>query len=558
VIDLVVRGGLVHDGSGLPAYRADVAVDGGRVVHLGRSDDGARQVIDATGLAVAPGFIDGHTHFDAQLSWDPLATPMLEHGVTTVVTGNCSLSLAPLHADQRVRLARMFEQIEQVPYDVLARGIDWTWEDFPEWLAHQEPHLGINLAPLVGHSALRMWVMGDDAHEQEATAEEVARMGSCLAAALRAGAVGLSISHIDVDEHRRPVPSRLAGPAELAALAQVLGAHGAMLQCVPEYWDTDVMLRRVDELAELSLASGAATTFSPLLDQTPGLVDAVLARVEEVWRRGARVFAQVQPRGIDLNFRLCEPGFAFARSRPWREVLALGSTAEQLRRYRDPAVRDVLVDAAYRSADAAARTNLERTVVAAAESDGVRLLVGRTLGELAAQRGCDPAEAMIDVAVADGLATRFTRAATTNTDPAVLARLVAHPAVLVGASDAGAHVRSFPTHGDTGVLFRDFVRDRAALSVESAVRRLTADQSRAWGLGGRGLLSAGGPADVVVFDPATLDTSADEDVADLPGGHRRYLRRSVGVAATILNGEVAWTADDGYRDQHAGQLVRAH
>ena len=175
MIDLVVRGGLVHDGSGLPAYRADVAVDGGRVVHLGRSDDGARQVIDATGLAVAPGFIDGHTHFDAQLSWDPLATPMLEHGVTTVVTGNCSLSLAPLHADQRVRLARMFEQIEQVPYDVLARGIDWTWEDFPEWLAHQEPHLGINLAPLVGHSALRMWVMGDDAHEQEATAEEVAR-----------------------------------------------------------------------------------------------------------------------------------------------------------------------------------------------------------------------------------------------------------------------------------------------------------------------------------------------------------------------------------------------
>jgi N-acyl-D-aspartate/D-glutamate deacylase len=555
VVDLVVRGGIVHDGSGLPPYRADVAVDGGRIVAIGRSDSRAATVVEADGLAVAPGFIDIHTHLDAQLSWDHCAAPMLEHGVTTVVTGNCSLSLAPLRAGQRERLARMFEQIEQVPFEVLDRGIDWAWEDFPEWLRHQEPRLGINLAPLVGHSALRMWVMGDDAHQRPATDAEVGAMCRALAAALDAGAVGLSISHIDVDEQRKPVPSRHADQAELSRLSATLGAAGAMLQAVPEYWDVDAMLRRVDELAELSIDCGAATTFSPLIDQTPGLVEVVLDRVEAVWRRGGRVFAQVQPRGLDLNFRLCEPGFAFARLRPWRQIMSMDDRSRQLSSFADRDTRKVLTDAAYLSADAKSRASLECTHVSAVAHPELDPLVGRTLADIARDRGGNPADAMLDIALADGLETRFTRPATSNTDPALLQRLIAHPAVLIGASDAGAHVRSFSTYGDTGHVFRQFVRTRRGLSVAEAVRRLTADLSRAWGIGDRGRLLRGAPADIVVFDPESIDVGPEVDVADLPAARSRYVRHSVGVHTTIVNGRVAWSAQEGYTGQRAGQVV---
>jgi N-acyl-D-amino-acid deacylase len=554
MVDLVVRDGLVYDGSGLSPYRADVAVDGGRVVAIGRFPDGADRVIEAAGRAVAPGFIDVHTHLDAQLSWDHCAVPMLEHGVTTVVTGNCSLSLAPLRPDQRQRLARMFEQIEQVPFDALESGIDWEWEDFPQWLAYLEPRLGINLAPLVGHSALRMWVMGADAHERAATDAEVTAMQRSLAAALAAGAVGLSISHIDIDEQRRPVPSRLAERSELLRLGATLGAAGGMLQSVPEFWDTEAMVRRVEELAELSIATGCPTTFSPLIDQTPGLVDEVLAAVESAWRRGARVFAQVQAHGIDLNFRLCEAGFAFARLRPWRKILAVEDRAEQLVRFNDPDTRRVLVDAAYLSADAKTRANLEATYVSAS---GVGSLVGQRLGDIAGQRQTNPAEAMLDIATAENLETRFTRPATSNTDIDLLERLIRHPAVLIGASDAGAHVRSFSTYGDTGHLFRDFVRSGQAMPVEQAVKCLTANQARAWGLHDRGQLLPGAPADIVVFDPDTIDVGPDLDVADLPAGHRRYLRHSVGVEATVVNGSLAWSAEEGYIPQVAGQVARA-
>jgi N-acyl-D-amino-acid deacylase len=552
MVDLVVRDGLVHDGSGLSPYRADVAVDGGRVVAIGRFRDRADRVIDAGGRAVAPGFIDVHTHLDAQLSWDHCAVPMLEHGVTTVVTGNCSLSLAPLRPSQRERLARMFEQIEQVPFVALDSGIDWAWEDFGEWLAFLEPSLGINLAPLVGHSALRMWVMGADAHERAATDAEITAMERCLAAALGAGAVGLSISHIDVDERRRPVPSRLADTTELQRLGAVLGAAGGMLQSVPEYWDIEAMVRRVDELASLSIGSGCATTFSPLIDQTSGLVDEVLAAVEDAWRRGARVFAQVQAHGLDLNYQLCEAGFAFARLRPWREIMALADRHEQVSRFSDPETRRVLVDAAYTSADAVARANLEATYVSASSSES---WVGHRLGDLALARRSNPADVMLDVALAENLETRFTRPATSNTDIDLLERLIRHPAVLIGASDAGAHVRSFSTYGDTGHLFRDFVRSRPAMSVAEAVKCLTANQARAWGLQGRGQLLAGSPADIVVFDPATIDVGPDMDVADLPAGGRRYLRHSVGVDATIVNGTLAWSADEGYLAQHAGRVA---
>jgi N-acyl-D-aspartate/D-glutamate deacylase len=398
-----------------------------------------------------------------------------------------------------------------------------------------------------------MWVMGADAHDRTATDAEATAMQRSLAAALDAGAVGLSISHIDIDDQRRPVPSRLADRAELQRLGATLGAAGGMLQSVPEFWDTEAMLRRVDELADLSIASGCPTTFSPLIDQTPGLADAVLAGVESAWRRGARVFAQVQAHGIDLNFRLCESGFAFARLRPWREILAVADRAEQLARFNDPATRRLLIDTAYLSADAKSRANLDATYVSAASHQA---WVGQRLADLARVRGTNPAEVMLDIATAEDLETRFTRPATSNIDLGLLERLIRHPAVLIGASDAGAHVRSFSTYGDTGQLFRDFVRSGDGMPVEQAVKCLTANQARAWGLRDRGQLLPGAPADIVVFDPEAIGVGPDVDVADLPAGHRRYLRHSVGVSATIVNGALAWSAEEGYVPQAAGRVVR--
>ncbi len=563
MLDLVVRGGLVVDGSGLPAYRADVGVHDGRIVRVGTVDtDGtvgtgteAACTVDATGRVVIPGLIDIHTHFDAQLSWDATATPMLEHGVTTVVTGNCSLSLAPLRADQRGRMSRMFGQIEQLPQALFEDGVDWSWETFAEWIAVRERSLGINLAPLVGHSALRMYVMGDDAHERAATPREIAEMQGELARALAAGAVGLSVSCVDIDETGKPVPSRLAAPEEIDALAETLGAASAMLQMVPEYWDATALCQRIDELAELSIRYQIPTTFSPLLDQTPGLVDTVLAHLDAISSTGGRIYAQVQPRGIDVNFMLSEWNFALYRCSGWSQVLRMSDRDDQLGAYGDPEIRSRLIASAYPSDDPVRREQLDTAYVSAVGDRSLSSLIGRNLADIARERGVTPAEAMIDVAVADGLETRFTKPPSSNCDPQTMGRMLGHPAVLIGASDAGAHVRGFSTYGDTAVVLGELVRDRAMFSLEHAVKRMTSDLAAAWNLPDRGLLRPGYKADITVFDPATIDRGVEVDVADMPTGCRRYLRGSVGVDATIVNGCVAWTAHGGYTTHRAGQIA---
>jgi N-acyl-D-amino-acid deacylase len=555
MFDLVIRNGLVVDGSGLPAYRADVAVQQGRIALVGRAEAAAARTIDATDRVVAPGFIDIHTHFDAQLSWDPVATPMLEHGVTTIVTGNCSLSLAPLRAEQRPRLSRMFGQIEQLPQPLFDVGVDWAWESFAEWIEVRERRLGLNVAPLVGHSALRMFVMGDDAHERAATEPEIRAMQDELREALAAGAAGLSVSCVDIDELGRPVPSRLAEPDEVSQLAECLGDAGAMLQIVPEYWDSALVRRRIDELAELSRRHRIATTFAPLIDQTPGLVDEVLEHLDAIRATGARVHAQVQPRGLDVNFRLCEWNFALYRCSGWSRVLRMSDRDEQLGAYTDGETRRRLVSTAYPDDDPDRRAQLDTAYVSAVDDPTLGDLVGRTLADIAAERGTDPAEAMIDIAVADRLETRFTKPPSSNRDLPTLVRMLRHPGALVGASDAGAHVRGFSTYGDTSWVLGELVRRRGQFTLEDAVKRITSDLAHAWNLPGRGRLGAGHAADIVVFDPATVDRSAEVDLADLPNGCRRYVRGSVGIDATIVNGHVAWCPSEGYSPSLAGVIA---
>ena len=562
MLDLVIRNARIHDGSGQPSYQGEVGIRDGRIVGVGRFPEPAAREIDAGGLAVAPGFIDVHTHYDAQICWDGLAQPSLEHGVTTVVTGNCSLTVAPLKPDQRDRLCRMFRQIEDLPMAAFDEGIDWRWETFDGWLDAIRPQLGINVAPLVGHSALRMWVMGEDAFHREATAQEVAAMQAVLRDCLDAGASGLSTSYIDVDDKYRPVPSRKASHDELRALCGTLGDAGhGVLQIVHEFYDTAHTRSRVDMLADLSLEFDIPTTLSPLFHsgRTPELVNSVMAKVQEVTDRGARVWPQVQTRPIDINFRLRERNFMLMALPSWFKVFNLPTKEDRLAAYRDPATRAKLVQEAMPEGDdamlTAQRRRLENAYVRGVRHERNAHLLGRRLADIAKERGQNAAEVMIDIAVDDDLDTEFKNDGLGHTDVDTVGELLSHPLVLVGASDAGAHVQAFSTDGDTGYLFSTFVRGSGHMTTEQAVRRLTFDAATAWGLQDRGLLAPGFAADVVIFDPATIDRDEEIGVEDLPGDGFRYIRHARGIDTVVVNGQVTYTAAGGYSDARAGDVV---
>jgi N-acyl-D-aspartate/D-glutamate deacylase len=493
---------------------------------------------------VAPGFIDPHTHFDAQLLWDGCAKPALSHGVTTIVPGNCSLSLAPLRAEHRMKLVGMFNQIEEMPLKAFEQGVVWDWETFSEYVARIRRGLAINVAPLVGHSVLRLWVMRDAAMERTATAAEIAEMQSLLRECLEAGAVGLSTSYVDMDERLLPVPSRWADPAEVDALAAVLGEYGRMLQIVHEFYDTDLTIARIDQLAELSLRHNIPTTLSPLFvnaDNVEG-VERVMRRVDEQFARGARVWPQVQTRPIDISFCFAVPSLLFFRFPGWYRTIRFGTRDEIIAAFRDPDNRARLIG------EAAALAGLwPKLVLRHVNTAANQHLVGKTLGEIAALRGVTPVDAMIDISLEEDLDAHFLSAGLGHDDDAQVGRLLAHPRVHIGASDGGAHILSFSTYGDTGYLLGHFVRDLKTLSLEAAVKKVTSDTAAIWGIPDRGLLRPGFVADIVVFDAATIDRGEEDYVGDVPGEGSRYVRGSRGVEAVFVGGALAWSAGEGYQ-----------
>ncbi|MFM7121932.1 MAG: N-acyl-D-amino-acid deacylase family protein [Gammaproteobacteria bacterium] len=550
--DTVIRNGLIVDGSGLPAFKGDLAILDGRIAQVGAVRGTGRRELDAGGRAVAPGFIDPHTHFDAQLLWDGAARPALAHGVTTVVPGNCSLSLAPLRSADREALSGMFRQIEELPKESLdGSAFTWTWESFDGYVAAIRKALDINVAPLVGHSVIRLWVMGDDANKRAATAAEKGAMQALLLECLAAGAVGLSTSYVDVDANLHPVPSRFAHSDELDALAAVLGEFGRVLQVVPEFYNTDITIARVDQLAELSLRYNITTTFSPLFDSanTPDNVSRVMSRVREQAARGARVWPQVQTRPIDISFCFGMPSLFFAGNPPWFNAMRL-PREDKLALLRDPAHQARLVAAAGADGGDAWLGGLILRLV----SGDNECVEGRTLREVAASRGKGAAQTMIDLSLEHDLDVHFLAANRGHEAPDRVGPLLADPLVHIGASDGGAHICSFSTYGDTGYLFSKFVRETGVLSVEQAVKKITLDTASIWGLHNRGLLRPGYAADVVVFDPDTIARGPERSVRDVPGGGMRYIRDSVGVAAVFVNGALAWDAA-GSKDARSGAVV---
>jgi N-acyl-D-aspartate/D-glutamate deacylase len=548
MLDLVIRNGLIVDGSGLPARHGDVSIRDGRVVAAGGRAGDAHRVLDATGKVVAPGFIDPHTHYDAQLCFDPYAFPALEHGVTTVVSGNCSLSLAPLRVEQRDTFSRMFRLIEEMPAAAFDAGVDWRWgEDFGAWLDALAGRIALNVAPLVGHSVLRMYVMGAEAQARPATTDEIGAMAALLRDCLDAGGVGLSTSFVDIDETYRPVPSRWAAPAELDALAAVLGERGAILQIVHEFYDSDLTVARVEQLAELSLRHGITTTLSPLFhsDANHGGVMRVMDAVEDARARGAAVWPQVQTRPIDISFTLEQRSLMLLTMPSWWRVASIRDRAGKVAAMADQRqalVAEMNALALRPNAGLGAGAFVVRDVV----HDRNRDLVGRSIDDIARERGCTYGDAVVDIALDEDLGTWFIRASVGHDNSKVVGELLAHPLVHVGASDGGAHVGSFSTFGDTGYLFSEFVRGTGALSVEAAVKKITLDPATIWGLEGRGLLASGHAADVVVFDAERIGRGPEIASDDFPGDGIRWIRRQEGIETVVVNGEVTWSADRGY------------
>ena len=534
--DLVVRGGLVVDGSGAPGRRGDVAVRNGRLAEIGAvAGRGARE-IDAEGLVIAPGFIDPHTHYDAQILWDPLASCSSWHGVTTVVMGNCGFTLAPCREADRETIMRMLTYVEGMPLEALRRGIRWGWETFAEYLDGLE-RIGpwTNVGCFIGHSAIRQYVMGNAAWEREATAEEIAGMGRLVGEAMALGAVGLSstTNKNHVGDRGRPVPSRLAHDDELTSLTRVMGTSGRGILELTIGGTRPDRLAEVERFAELARAGSRPVTLVSLRHNPshPEEHRAILARIEALAREGVAIYPQVTTSPLTATFDL-SGAFVFFRFPVWKRVLdapvagwrALFSDAGFREEFRASVGRTPL----FRGDTAPLRVH-------AVGAETFKALVGLPLAEVARRRGQDVIDAFFDVALEDDLQTQFT-VAIMNTDAASVAEIFTHERSLIGLSDAGAHLTLFCEAGQTSRLLGHWVRERGALSLEEAVRRITSMPADLFGLRDRGRLAAGLAADLTIFDPRTIADHEPELLHDLPGGGPRLVQRASGIEWSFVNG----------------------
>ena len=541
--DLVIRGGTVVDGSGLPGYRADVGVVGGRITRIGRIHERAHEVVEARDCVVAPGFIDGHTHMDAQVAWDPLGTCSCWHGVTTVVMGNCGFTLAPCRADEKHLVVRNLERAEDIPAEAMQAGIEWTWETYAEYLdAVERWPKGINYAGYVGHSALRTYAMGERAFSEPATADDLAVMKRELTAALAAGAMGFTTSRTRNHEtgDRRPVASRVAAWDEVRALVQVMGDLGAgIFEIAGEDTARDADRARdyLTRLRELAVQTGVPVTWGMFSSRgAPDLWRPYFDLLDETARAGGRMFAQVHSRALSVLLSF-ETRLPFDRLPEWREIRRR-PLEEQCVALRDPGVRRTLVAAA-NAAEYARPVGAETR---RPDYDWLFLMDDptgphRSVADLARQRGLDPVEAIIELAMERNLRCFFVQPLANENLDHVL-EMMRHPRSVVTFSDSGAHVSQIMDSSLQTHVLAYWVRRRGALTLEEGVRMLTLEPASAWGLHDRGLLREGMAADIVVFDPERVAPLMPEVVHDLPAGARRLSQKATGFGASIVNGEV--------------------
>jgi N-acyl-D-amino-acid deacylase len=540
--DLVIDNARIVDGTGASSRHGSVAVSGGRIVDVGGgAGQAARERLDAGGLALAQGFIDPHTHYDAQLAWDPLVTSSSWHGVTTVVTGNCGVGVAPCRPDAREILMNDLVNVEAIPLEVMQRAIAWRWESFPQWMdALAGAPLGINVAPLVPLTPLRHYVMGEASFDRAASPDEITRMAGLLDDAVGAGAFGFSTTVLanHVGHQGRPLACRMASADELGALASVLRRRGRGAIEIALTAQADRVTD--EELATLTLLveqSRRPVTFLALFarpGRPPGSHEEALTRVGALLGRD-RAVPQVSCRPLRVQFTLKNP-FILATLASWAPVFNRG-VDEQMTLYRSAEFRSAWK--AEMDRRRMGRALWPRITIRDASAPAVAALAGRSIAEIAAARQVDPPDALLDIALEDGLETLFDFPVF-NQDPEAVRPLVTDPRFLIGLSDGGAHVDQLCDAGYATYLLGKWVRQWQALTLEEGVRRLTSEVADFFGIPGRGRLVPGAAADLVLFDPATVDDEAPEYVHDLPGGAKRLVARARGVQATVVGGAVVY------------------
>jgi len=532
--DLKITGGTIVDGSGKAGFAGDVGVKDGKIVALGKADGEARTTIDARGRAVTPGFVDVHTHYDAQVLWDRMLSISPWHGVTTTVIGNCGFGVAPTRAAHRKLILQTLEKVEGMSLDALQAGLgdDWPFETFPQYLdALDKRGTAINIAALFGHTPLRLYVMGEDATERAATADEIKAMKGLVSEAMEAGAIGFgtsaSITHNGFGG--KPVPSRQATVDEMDQLVSVMGElkRGLMQITIGKSFSTK-------EMAEVSRKHGVPVTWTALLSYMygPGGHRRQLDLAAEQRKSGALVIPQVSCRPLNFEFTFAEP-FIFDVMKMMNELSGEEARAPgaRVRAYRDKAWRQRFTA----ELTPVFRNWWERTVIAWAPT--ARELEEIPLDVAARQRGVDPVDLAFDLSLDNQLGARF-RMAVLNFDENEVADLITDPHTVIALSDAGAHASQLCDACYSTYLLGHWVRERKTLSLEQAVHHLTQRPAEMFGIADRGLLAMGRPADIVVFDPATVGPSKLRRVYDMPAGADRLIADAHGIDAVIVNGTV--------------------
>jgi N-acyl-D-amino-acid deacylase len=539
--DLLIKNGRVVDGSGMPAFRGDVAIQNGKIAEMGKLSGAAKRTIDAKEQVVAPGFVDNHCHFDAQVTWDPLCSFSPQHGATTVVFGNCSLGLAPIRPGQAKRVAEFLSYVEAIPMNVLDT-VDVEWESVAQYMNRLEGRLGVNVGNFIGHTTVRYYVMGDEAQKRTATDDEIREMQDVVRDGMKAGALGFSVSRNrgHYDPQGVHIPALWADEKEIFALADVLRELGTgIIQCgggrAPELKD--------GLMARLSEATGRTVIYNNL-GQTyrdPDAWKKHMARLDETAKAGIRAFPLCSPNRTTQHFTMknCQ---VFRGTPTWHPIL-LASDEEKLRAYSDPAIRRKLHEEVIEHkgtklpAPGYSKEWWKYMWVEEPKLAKNKGLKGKTIEQLAKEQGKGVIDAFLDLVVEEKLETEFMQSEI-NVDNEAMKQILNHPNAIIGLSDGGAHVQFHGGYGYCTRLLSEWVREKKIMTMEHAVRRLTFDSASALGLYDRGLLRPGMNADVVIFDPDTVRPLEESIVHDFPANGWRVKEPAAGVSATIVNGEV--------------------
>jgi N-acyl-D-aspartate/D-glutamate deacylase len=564
MLDYLVKGATIVDGTGSPSYVGDIGVREGRIVAVGEVNEDAVETVDAAGLIVTPGFIDNHTHYDAQLFWDPWMTPSNEHGVTTVLGGNCGFTLAPLRTDDADYTRRMMQKVEGMPLEALETGVQWGWETFAEYLdAVEESKPAVNAGFLVGHCAIRRYVMGEEATDREATEDEVKQIVALLHESIEAGGLGFSttLSNTHSDGDGKPVASRKAGKDELLALCTAVGEHegtfieGIVPGCLDKFTDDEIeLLAQMSAAAKRSLNWNLLTVDSSEPDRIPRQLEAS-KRAREL---GGRVIGLTMPVLVPMNMSLLNfcglwliPG--------WNSILAC-PVPERIEKLRDPEVRAHMIERVNSKEAGVFRRlgSFGRYVIGDTYSEANEGLKGRVVRDIATERGQEDFDTLLEICINDDLRTILWPMPNDN-DPdtwALRQQAWAEDDIMLGGSDAGAHLdrmagAPFPTR-----FLGDVIRGRKLVSLEDAVRMISGAQADVFGLTGRGYLREGCHADLVVFDPNEI---ASEDASlhfDLPGDAPRLTAGAIGIKRVLVNG-VETIRDGKTTGERPGTLLRS-